>query len=224
MKFRIGDAMRRMDEAGWTLCAPGDRTSPMRVDPTLVGHMIELETTLAPPSSRRGFSMLAPPAPPAPPRAPVPWAQVERYPLLHLGYVSAERLIRPVFGRVAGSLLFESEDGAHFDTGFTVLDVRCQPVIRVDIILVPGWHGSRTAVMWALSQVTWIKPTERLSWTAPCGAEYWVDQEETLGEVGTRVAPKEAAGLIEPHHGVPLNASHLVWAEGSWSGSLMLSS
>jgi hypothetical protein len=210
-KHRVGAGIRRMEEAGWALRAPGDLNSPMQVDPALIG------SALVPATVNAGGVPSAPPFP-----RYLPWAQIERYPHLHLGYVSGEKSQLRTFGRVVGKFQFEDAEGDRFETELGIFDVCCWPVFRIDLILVPKSRGSESTLMWALSFVTWVKPTERLTWTGPSGAEYWIGQDETLGEIATFMAPREATGLIDPDHGIALNASRLAWADGSWSGSLML--
>ncbi len=252
-KHRVGAGMRRMEEAGWGLCAPGDLSSPMQGHPALIGKPLVPPATaprrLAPPppvaqnltafqiarATHRapvdppsvmqpdpaliGSQLVAPP-PPFPRN--LPWAQIERYPHVHLGYVSGELSQRRMFGRVVGKFQFDDAEGDRFETELGVFDVCCWPVFRIDLVLAPTSYGSASTLMWALSYVTWVKPIERLSWTTPSGAEYWIDQNEALGEIATFVSPREATGLIDPDHGIPLEASHFAWPGGFGNGSLML--
>ncbi len=210
-KHSVANAMRRMEQAGWVPRTPGDPTSPMQVDPALIGRQLCPYRTYA--GGR--------PIPPPPPR-PLPSAQIERYPHLHIGYVSAEQRRDKVYGRVAGRFQFEEADGTRFETEFGMFDVCCRPVYRVDLIFVPSGDDMGAGLVWAVRDVTWVKPTERLTRTAPSGAELWIGQEETLGELAAHISPREGRGLIAPEHGIPLDASHLAWADGTWHGSLML--
>ncbi len=210
-KYPVGNAMRRMENAGWVPRTPGDPTSHMQVDPALIGRQLFPYRTYA-----GGM-----PLPQLPPQQ-LACGQIERYPHLHLGYVSTEQSRNAVFGRVVGKFQFEAEGGTRFETEFGGFDVVCRPVYRVDLILVPSTDDIGAGLVWAVRDFTWVKPTERLTWTAPSGAELWIGQEETLGELATHVSPREARGLIAPEHGIPLNASHLAWADGAWHGSLML--
>ncbi|BDG74041.1 hypothetical protein [Roseomonas fluvialis] len=201
-KYPAAAAIRRMETAGWALQAPGDLTSPMKVDLELLGDELNL-------SQSDTLCVQT-------------WKRIDRYPHVHLGYVSGESVAPAAFGRVAGSLRFQDEDGTEFEAGFDVLEVRCLPVFRVDLVLMPRLPSREPALVFAFIYVTWTKPTSPLTRTSAAGVEYSVGEEETLGEITTFVSPRTAAGFVDPAHGVRIKASHLAWHGGAWSGSLML--
>lgn len=211
----VGAGIERMEQAGWTCRAPGDLTSAMRVDPALLGWGL----------TGRGLPTVG-----EPPRPPYPhdiWRNVERYPHVHIGYVSGECLWRAEVGRVVGRIVFRHQDGTQFETDVGAIVVRCKPVWRVDLVLAntgarPSSRWSPANLAFAFSTVTWVQPTERLSWTSPTGAEYWIAKQETLGEVDRWLTSRDKAGAGGPHRGVLLHTAHQDWGSGSWVGSLKL--
>lgn len=200
-KYPVAEAIQRMQKAGWVLQAPGDLTSPMRVDPTFLDE----------------GSMPLPPG-----DTFIERRRLERYPHLHLGYVSGEQVKAEMFGRVVGSLVFQEEDGRRFETGFQVLDVRCQPVFRADLVLMGGIRGMDATVTLALGCATWIKLTSPLTWSSDDDVEYSIDTDVTIGEIGKFLPARDDAGFIDPNHGAPLEATSLSWPDFASSGSFML--
>lgn len=201
-KYPVVESIRRMESAGWALRAPGDLKSPMCVDPTLLDERSQ------------------PPRPGA--HVFVEWAHIERYPHLHLGYVSGEKVHPATFGRVAGKFVFQDEDGARFETDFDVFDVRCQPVFRVDLVLLPGMPDKVPELALAFGYATWIKPTTQLKWSSAANIEYFISEEDTIGEIDKFIHARDGAGFIDLSHGIPLKATKLSWPSAACSGSLML--
>jgi hypothetical protein len=162
-KYRLDAAIQRMENAGWALRTPGDLTSPMHVDPTLVNKNLSLD--------QNEFWTT------------VQWSQIERYPLVHLGYVSYSE--EPEVGHALGKIHFEDQSGEIFISHPKIIPVYLYHLFRIDIVLSPNakQRPPNPEFRFALSPVTWLKPTERLSWQSPSGKEFWIGPEETLGEI-----------------------------------------
>ena len=162
-KYRLDAAIQRMENAGWALRTPGDLTSPMHVDPTLVNKNLSLD--------QNEFWTT------------VQWSQIERYPLVHLGYVSYSE--EPEVGHVLGKIHFEDQSGEIFISHPKIIPIYLYHLFRIDIVLSPNakQRPPNPEFRFALSPVTWLKPTERLSWQSPSGKEFWIGPEETLGEI-----------------------------------------
>jgi hypothetical protein len=173
-KYRLGAAIQRMEDAGWTLRVPGDLTSPMRVDPTLLGKSLGLDKSDLSPA--------------------VQWNQIERYPFVHLGYVDffgnpeVGRLIFPKVGHVLGQFHFEYRDGDIFDTETKHIPVYFRSLYRIDIVLSPTTHDWSPKLRFAISPVTWFKPTEELRWQSTSGVEFGIPPDETLGEIEAEIS------------------------------------
>jgi hypothetical protein len=167
-KYRLGSAIQRMEDAGWTLREPGDLTSPMRVDPTLLGKSLGLNKGEPSPAAQ--------------------WNQIERYPFVHLGYVEIPR--NPEVGHVLGQFHFEYGNGDIFDTEPKHIPVYFRSLYRIDIILSPTanqWKP-KPKLRFAISPVTWFKPTEELLWQSTSGVEFGIPPDETIGEIEAEIA------------------------------------
>jgi hypothetical protein len=168
-KYRLDAAIQRMENAGWALRTPGDLTSPMHVDPTLVNKNLSLD-------QNEFWTM-------------VQWSQIERYPLVHLGYVTVSK--NSEVGYVLGRFHFEDENGETFVSPPRFIPVYFHYLCRIDIVLFPDakQRAPNAEFRFALSPVTWFKPTELLSWQSPSGTKFWIGPEETIGEIEAYVEP-----------------------------------